>query len=391
MERRIWVGLSFGSIVLLALFFLYLMATEPDRTPVKIGVVLPLTGDFETYGNMGLQGAKMAVEEINTAGGVLNGMPLELVVEDNETDPNLAVRLIRKLIQEDDVVAVLGPVSSSARDAMTEVAREFKTPLLYGISYEGGSYSRYLFCYSAIPDHMIKPLVPFLMENYGTSFYVFGYDYVWPHQMTEAIKREVKKRKGNMVGIEFTPFGIKDFSPTLQRIRNSKAEILMLILPGRDGFEFIKQFNEFGLRQSVKMVAIAAEETYLGALPAAELEGIICSVHFLTSLKKNETRNFVERQKKMFGTDAAVTYSTESHYGLIRLLKEAIDKAGTIDKETIIDAMEGLEITVGNGKVAMREDHHMNLNMIIAEFTGGRLVMKKDIGLVVPGDQKRSE
>ncbi|MCP4756415.1 MAG: ABC transporter substrate-binding protein, partial [Proteobacteria bacterium] len=367
------------------------MATEPDRTPVKIGVVLPLTGDFETYGTMGLQGAKMAVEEINTAGGVLNGIPFELVIEDNETDPNMAVRQMRKHIQEDDVVAVLGPVSSSARDAMTEVAREFKTPLLYGIDYEGGSYNRYLFCYSAIPDHMIKPLVPFLMENHGRSFYVFGYDYVWPHQMTEAIKREVKKRKGDVVGIEFTPFGIKDFSPTLQRIRNSGAEVLMLILPGHDGFEFIKQFNIFGLRRSVKMVAIAAEETYLRALPANELEGIISNVHFLASRENKETDHFVERQKKMFGTDTVVTYSTESHYGLIMLLKEAVEKAGTVDKEKIVDAMEGLEITVGNGKVTMREDHHMNLNMIIAEFAGGRLAMRQNIGLVIPEDQKRSE
>ncbi len=390
-RKKIVIGLSI-IVILLSAFGAYLyLSKNADKRPVKIGVVLPLSGDFETYGKLGAQGAKMAVDEINKTGGVLNGRRLELIIEDNKTDPNIAVKQIRKLIQEDDVIAVIGPVSSAARDAMARVAKQFKTPLLYGISYEGNRYDRYLFCYSPIPDHVITPLIPFMAKNYGPSFYIFGYDYVWPHEMTEAIKREVKKSNCKISGVEFTPFGIKDFSPTLKKIRESEAEVLMLILPGPDGFRFIRQFNESGLRKHVKIVAIASEETYLQALPPEELEGIITNVHFLSSLESKEAKSFVDRQKKMFGDNTVVTYSTESHYGLIKLLQKAIEKAGTVDKEKIIDAMENLTIIVGNGSVTMREDHHMNLNMIISEFTAGKLIAKKNIGLVIPGNQKKMD
>ncbi|MCD4741876.1 MAG: substrate-binding protein, partial [Desulfobacteraceae bacterium] len=377
-RKKIVIG-SLLIIILLSAFgaCLYLSKTTAKRS-VKIGVVLPLSGDFQTYGRYGVQGAKMAVDEINKTGGVLNGRRLELIIEDNKTDPNIAVKQIRKLIQEDDVIAVMGPVSSTARDAMARVAKQFKTPLLYGISYEGNKYNRYLFCYSPIPDHVITPLVPFMAENYGQSFYIFGYDYVWPHKMTEAIKREVKKLNCKISGVEFTPFGIKDFSLTLKKIKESGADVLMLILPGPDGFRFIRQFNESGLRKHVKIVAIASDETSLQALPPEELEGIITNVHFLNSLESKEAKSFVDRQKKMFGNNTVVTYSTESHYGLIKLLQKAIENAGTIDKEKIIDAMENLAITVGNGSVTMREDHHMNLNMIISEFTAGKLIAKKN-------------
>ncbi|MCD4720543.1 MAG: substrate-binding protein [Desulfobacula sp.] len=390
-RKKIVIGLPI-IVILLSAFGAYLfLSKNTDKQSVKIGVVLPLSGDFQTYGRYGVQGAKMAVDEINKAGGVLNGRHLELIIEDNKTDPNIAVKQIRKLIQEDDVIAVVGPVSSTARDAMTRVAKQFKTPLLYGISYEGNRYDRYLFCYSPIPDHVITPIVPFMAKNYGPSFYIFGYDYVWPHEMAEAIKREVKKLNYKISGVEFTPFGIKDFSSTLKKIRKSKADVLMLILPGPDGFSFIRQFNESGLRKHVKIVAIASDETFLQALPPEELEGIITNVHFLSSLESKEAKSFVDRQKKMFGDNTIVTYSTESHYGLIKLLQRAIEKAGTVDREKIVDAMENLTIIVGNGSVTMRTDHHMNLNMVISEFTAGKLIAKKSIGLVIPENQKKGE
>jgi len=360
-----------------------------SQAPVKIGVVLSLTGEFASYGKMGLNGARMAVKEINDNGGVLGGRPLELIVEDDQTDPGLSIIKTRKLIQEDDVVAIMGSVSSTAREAMTKVCNELKTPLLYGISYEGGSYNHYLFCYSPVPDHMIKPLVPFMTGNYGETFYVLGYDYIWPHKMTEAIKREVENVGGKVVGTEFLPFGIKDYSKFIIKINESGAKNLMLIMPGPDGYKFISQFNQAGMHNKIKIAAIAADEAFLTALSPKELDGIISPVHFLSSMDKPEAKAFVMKHREMFGQDSVITYSTESHYGLTMMLKEAINKAGSLDKEKIVAALECIELTVGNGKVAMRQDHHMNLNMVIAQFYNGQLVMLKDIGTIVPEDQRK--
>ena len=387
-EVRVWKK---GCMLVLAAVLLLggaALGGATEKPPIKVGVVLPLSGGFEIYGNLGIQGARMAVAEINASGGVLGGRKFELIIEDNKTDPKTSVEKTEKLILRDKVIAIMGPVSSAARDAMTPVVTRYKTPLLYGIDYEGGACNRYLFCYSPIPDHYIKPLIPYLAAEYGKSFYVFGYDYVWPHKMTEAINREVQAIGGEIKGVTYTPFGVKDFAPTIQKIAQSGARVLMLILPGADGFTFIKQFNEFGLKRNIKLVAIASEENYLGALTPDQSEGIITCLQFVSSMDKPETKSFVQRQKAMFGDKTVVTYAAESHYGLIMLLKNAIEKAGSDDKEKIIDAMGDLRITVGNGPVTMRAmDHHMILNMVIAEFTGGNLVAKKDIGPISPANQ----
>jgi ABC-type branched-subunit amino acid transport system substrate-binding protein len=133
---------------------------------------------------------------------------------------------------------------------------------------------------------------------------------------------------------------------------------------------------------------MAFNENYMVGLSDEEVEGIVTCAPFLSNLDKPETKSFVERQKKMFGPDTVVSYFAESHYGLLMFLKNAIEKVGADDIEKIIDAMGDQTLTMGNGTVTLRKsDHHMILNMLIAEVSNGKLIMKKDIGPVAPDDQ----
>ena len=359
-----------------------------SKSPVKIGIVLPLSGAEELFGSQGLQGVKMAAAEINAAGGVLGGRPFDLIIEDEETKLNLAVEKTEKVILEDKVIAVMGPTSSAHRDAMIEICTRHRTPLLYATDYEGGCCFRYLFCYSPIPDHYVKPLVPYLMENYGESFYIIGADYVWPIKIGEAFKEEVSERGGTIVGEEYLPFDTKDFKTNLEMIRKSGAKNVVMMLLGSDGQIFIKQFTALGLKKRTRLTVMAFNENYMVGLSGEEVEGIVTCAPFLANMDKPETKAFVDRQKKLFGPNTVVSYFAESHYGLLMFLKNAIEKAGADDKEKIIDAMGDQSLVIGNGPVTLRaSDHHMILNMLIAEVLNGRLLMKKDIGPVAPADQ----
>lgn len=359
-----------------------------NKQAVRIGVVLPLSGDEELFGSQGLQGARMAVSEINTTGGVLGGRPLELVIEDEKTDLKTAVEKTEKVILKDKVTAVMGPTSSAHRNAMIEICTRHQTPLLYGTDYEGGCCYRYLFCYSPIPDHYVKPLIPYLMQNDGKAFYLLGADYVWPIQMSAAIKAEVLRSGGSVVGEEYLALKIKEFDGYFEKIAHSGATVVVMMLSGLAGQIFIRRFSELGLQGKVKLVVPAFNENYLPGLRKKEAEGIVTCNPFLANLDRPEARDFVSRQKKMFGPNAVVSYFVESHYGLILFLKNAIEKAQTDDKEKIIDAMGDQTLVVGNGPVTLRaSDHHMVLNMLIAEVKNGDLVMTQYIGPVAPADQ----
>lgn len=351
--------------------------------PLRLGVLQPLSGGLEVLGQQGVQGVQLAVEEANEAGGVLDGRTIELVVADSRTDPKTAVERTTELIQRDQVTAICGPVTSANRDAIQPTVERYQTPLLYATDYEGGVCSRYMTCYSALPEHWVDPFIPFLQQGYGSSYYLFGSDYIWPQKMNEAIRRVVGEVGGEVVGEEYTPFGVKDFTSTVRKIIGSGAEVVVITVVGADAITFVKQFVAAGGKTDATIAFFGYSENYLSGFSQEESEGILCPANFIATLDKPEAKAFVDKVKGRFGDDAVVSNTVDAHYNLTRFFIEGIRRAGSDDKEAITEAMVGQSLLSGNGEVHLRPvDRHVDLNVLIAETSGGQLVLKQDVGRV---------
>lgn len=350
---------------------------------IRLGVLQPLSGGLEVLGQQGVQGVQLAVEEANEAGGVLDGRQIELVIADSRTDPKTAVERTTELIQRDQVTAICGPVTSANRDAIEPTIERYQTPLLYATDYEGGVCSRYMTCYSALPEHWVEPFIPFLQERYGSSYYLFGSDYIWPQKMNEAIRRVVGEVGGEVVGEEYTPFGVKDFTATVRKIIGSGAEVVVITVVGADAITFVKQFVAAGGKADSTIAFFGYSENYLSGFSEEESEGILCPANFIATLDKPEAKDFVAKVKGRFGDEAVVSNTVDAHYNLTRFFIEGIRRAGSDDKEAITEAMVDRSLLSGNGEVYLRpQDRHVDLNVLIAETTGGELVLKQDIGRV---------
>jgi branched-chain amino acid transport system substrate-binding protein/urea transport system substrate-binding protein len=359
--------------------------------PVKVGVLQPLSGGLEVLGQQGVQGTELAIEEANAAGGVLEGRMFELVIEDDKTDPKTAVERTQKLIQGDNVVAIFGPVTSANRDAMQPTLERFKTPLFYATDYEGGVCSRYIICYSALPEHWVEPFVPWLKENYGDSFYLFGSDYVWPQKMNAAVTRVVGEVGGKVVGEEYTPFGVKDFNATIRKIESSGAKVMVLDVVGADAITFVKQFTAAGLKNKMRLAWLGYSENYLSGLTLEESEGVVTVANFIPTLDKPEAKAFVDKVKKRYGETAVVSNTVDAHYNLTRFFIEGVKRAASDDREKIIDSVVDQRLMSGNGEVYLRpDDRHVDLNVVIAETVNKTLVLRKDIGAVKAPSQCKS-
>ncbi len=388
-NRTNWNGL-FGLLVVIALLYASVPRAFAQQDPIKIGVILPLSGVLEAYGQQALQGARMAVAEINAAGGVLGGRQFELIVEDNQTDVLTSGRQAKKLIEEDHVLAILGPFASASRNAVTPRITALKTPLLYATDYEGGECNRYVFCYSALPAHYVSPLLPYLKAHHGNSFYLLGVDSVWPRTMNAAMKQAIVAQKGTLKGEEYLPVYDLDFSRSIENIDRSGADVLILTLPA--AAEFVKQFRAADLPKNLTIALMEFNENILAEdMTKNDAEGIITITRFMQSLDQADTQNFVARQRAMFGENTIVTFTAEGHYGLLMLFKRAIEAANSDEKEEIIDAMAGQTVVAGNGPVTMHDDHHMTLNIMIGEVVNGELMMREEIGPVTAPDQCRGK
>jgi len=377
-RRRLLQGAA-ASAAALGLGFPYI-ARAAD--PIKVGVLQPLSGGLENLGQQGVQGTQLAIEEANEAGGVL-GRQFDLVIADDRTDPKTAVERARELIQRDQVVAIFGPVTSANRDAIQPTIERFKTPLFYATDYEGGVCSRYVICYSGLPDQWVSPFIPFLEQRYGDTFFLFGSDYVWPRKMNEAVRKAAEQAGGRIVGEEYTPFGVKDFTSTVRKIEQSGAKVLVLDVVGADAITFVKQFVAAGGKTRTKLAWLGYSENYIPGLTRDESEGIVTVANFISTLDKPEARAFAAKVRKRFGERAIVSNTVDAHYMLTRFFVEGVKRAGVVNKEKIIDSVTGFPLQSGNGMVRLRpEDRHADLNVVIAETRSQKQVLLKDLGLV---------
>ncbi len=377
-RRRLLQGAAAGAAVL----GLGVPRIARAADPIKVGVLQPLSGGLESLGQQGVQGTQLAIEEANEAGGVLGRM-FDLVIADDKTDPKTAVERTRELIQRDSVVAIFGPVTSANRDAIQSTIERFKTPLFYATDYEGGVCSRYIICYSGLPDQWVSPFIPFLKQNYGDTFFMFGSDYVWPRKMNEAVRKAAEQAGGRIVGEEYTPFGVKDFTSTVRKIEQSGAKVVVLDVVGADAITFVKQFVAAGGKTRTKLAWLGYSENYIPGLTRDESEGIVTVANYISTLDKPEAKAFVAKVRKRFGDRAIVSNTVDAHYMLTRFFIEGVKRAGVVDKERIIDSVTGFQLQSGNGMVRLRpEDRHADLNVVIAETRNQKQVLLKDLGLV---------
>ncbi len=355
---------------------------------LKVGACLPFSGGLELFGEQARLGLDLAVAEINAAGGIL-GQQIEVLYEDNRTDPKTSNEVARKLIQRDEVIAVTGPITSAARDAMAGTMKRFKTPLLYATNYEGGGCDRYLFFLNTVPNQDAAPLIRYMHDRIGTSYYMFGADYVWPRNMFKASRAVIDELGGEVLGEEYVPlFTVKDYSSIIKKIADSGAEILVFALPGVDGVTFIKQAEEFGLLDKLTVGFLGFTETYLGAFGPGKGEGMYACVPFVASDPAPGVQDFVARIRQMHGPETVVSFYVMTHYNGLMALKAGLERSGEISREAAVDGMAGLtyQIPTGDSRITP-DDHHSALNMYISRTEAGSIQVVEALGMLDPAPQ----
>lgn len=348
---------------------------------IKIGAVLPFSGGVELYGRQAKLGLELAANEINAGGGIL-GRPVQVIYEDDKTDPAVAVDATRKLIERDGVLAVVGPITSRNLNAIAPVIESMRTPLLYATNYEGGQCSRYIFSFSTVPNQELAQLLPYMNRSFGNTYFLLGADRAWPHRMFEAAEPIISKLGGHVVGKEFTIGKETDFAPMIARIAATKAKVLLFALKG-DGLNFIPQADDLGLLKDTRVAFLGLSETDLGVF-GGKGQNMFVAVPFVATSDMPSVKAFVARARAEASADATVSNYVMTHYNALIAMKAAIEKAGKVDKESMIDALERLMIKSPTGTVTIGKNHHATMNMFMAKTKGRDLVIVRALGQITP-------
>lgn len=329
--------------------------------PVKLGFLTGMTGLETILGETQLNCFKLAVDEINAAGGI-SGRKIEFVVEDDQTTTRGAIDKARKLINSDKVDVIIGLIASLTHVAARSVTGPAKMPLLYTTYYEGGVCESHFFSTGQIPNQQIVPTARWLTSNVGKSVYVIGSDYIWPRKSTEAIDAAFKQLGGKVLGADFLPFGTTDFAPVLNRANAAKPDMIWVMVAGSDLITMLKQYKSFGMKQ--QLVSNGLDEIFSFAHPELTT-GVISNQAYFMTLNTPKNAAFVKAYQAKFGAKAPVNSIGEATYNAVHLYALAVKKAGSTDQAKVLPALKSIEFEAPQGKVSFAANNVMKSNSLL--------------------------
>jgi len=336
---------------------------------IKIGINAPMTGDIPKVGEGTKFAAQMWLEDIKAAGGITVGgkkYPVELVIEDNESKAESAVKVQTKMITEDEVLVIVGPQSSKQAIPAGEVANNYKTPMISPWSTNPDTTKDRPFVFrGCFLDPFQGPvLANFIKEEFGFTKAAVLYDVAsdYPKGLAEFFKGAWEKLNGPGSVVAFESFTTKDadFSSQLTKIIKSGAQVLFTPQYYNEVALIVQQAHELGWKNpivgsdswgSAETVQLCGKDCY----------GLFFSTHYAAAGAKGATKAFIDRYNKKYGyvpdDVAALTWDS---LGIVQTAIQSMSKiTGNIEKDrkSVRDAMAKVKEYNGiTGKMTFTED-----------------------------------
>jgi branched-chain amino acid transport system substrate-binding protein len=336
---------------------------------IKVGINAPLTGDIPKVGEGTKYAAQMWLEDIKSAGGLEVGgkkYPVELIIEDNESKAESAVKVNTKMITQDEVMVIVGPQASSQAIPAGEVANNYKTPMISPWSTNPDTTKNRPFIFrGCFLDPFQGPVAAnFIKEEFGFTKAAVLYDVAsdYPKGLAEFFKEAWEKANGAGSVVAFESFTTKDvdFSSQLTKIIKSGAEVLFTPQYYNEVALIVQQAHELGWNKPI-MGSDSWGSAETVELCGKDCYGLFFSTHYAAAGAKGATKAFIDRYNKKYGyvpdDVGALTWDA------LRIVQEAIQSYGKItgnvekDREGIRNALAKVKEFEGiTGKMTFTED-----------------------------------
>jgi branched-chain amino acid transport system substrate-binding protein len=337
-------------------------AAPATAQPIVIGVSTAQTGPAATAAEWELWGVNLAVEEINAAGGVL-GRKLEILVMDNKCNPSEAVNVANKLV-EAKVVAIEGSHCSSAHLASMKIIADAKIPMITGIASnpqitalsgpKGGN--EYAFRISASDAGMMEALGIYLgTKKPFKTVAIVAEDSDFGRGGADAFKAVAGKAGVEIVSTDIHPQNTPDFTSILTRLQQRRPDAVATFQLGGDSLNFLRQAMQLGVRiPFTGRIELGGRN--MPIIEAGGLEKSISAWQYSALADSPQNKAFAEKIKAKYNAEPYL--QTWAGYECIRVLAEAIKKAGSTDGEKIKNALKGMTFTNIMGKTVTFDENN---------------------------------
>jgi len=342
------------------------LAHAQASEPVRIGTIYPKQGPGASIGLSLQRGSELAIEQ---AGGKVLGRPIALTWLD-APNPQIAQQNMQRLIDENKVVAVVGGNYSSNTLAMMSVANREKIPLISPGSaareITGSQCSRYTFRVQATAPVQVRGLMPYVAKL-GKKVYFIVPSYVWGQDVLRSAREMLDEVGVTEIGVDEVPVNTADYSAFILKIRQTRPDVVFMGLAGGDLSNFLKQWNEMGMKARAQVVSVGVTDTDFWDIgPAASTGTYVKPWYYNNPANTEAERQFTADFIAKYGRPPA----DKSWKGWIamRSLLESIEAAQSTDAAAIVTELERWRNTEGAAPYAYRDwDHQLVRPAVIVQ------------------------
>lgn len=357
-------------------------APAPEGDPLKVGMATTLSGAIALFGVANQNGAQLAVDELNAAGGVL-GRPVELIVRDEEARPEEGLAQARDLIISEEVDVMLGPVSSGVALAITELTGERGVPFIVHTSNTEALMTEQFNPYmvSVVPNTGMEARAQGvdLADSGYTQWATIAPDYEFGQRQTGTFVETIQENNPgvDIVEEQWPELGETDFQPFITSLLSSGAEAVYSPLFATDLVTFTRQAEDLGFFDRTYFTALYETDALQELGDEFDLDGVRAYSRCPFTIDTPEMAGFVERysdQHDQIPSDWACMA-----YDAVMLWAQVVEENGTEDPDEFVETVEGFEFTSLRGDVYIREiDHQASVPSYI-----GELQLDDDLGFYV--------
>jgi branched-chain amino acid transport system substrate-binding protein len=343
-------------VMLAAVAALGLVSQAAAQDKLKIGILTTLSGPPAALGTQQRNGFQLAVK---TLGGKLGGREVDLMVQDDELKPDVAVGKAKAFVERDKVDFVVGPVFSNILAAImkpvTDGGAILLSPNAGTSSFAGKECNANLFVTSYQNDQNHEVLGKYAQDKAIKKAFIMAPNYQAGKDALAGFKRYFK---GEVVDEVYVPLNQLDYSAELSKIAAASPEAIFVFLPGGMGVNFVKQFRQAGLAEKITFLsAFTVDESTLPAQQDAAL-GMFGGTNWAPNLDNPQNKAFVAAYEKEYnavpGGYAAQAYDTAL------LIDSALKATGgkTDNKDTLRAALMKADFTSLRGKFKFNTNHY---------------------------------
>lgn len=344
-------------------------ASSAARSGVDVALLVPLHGSAGIFGPSCELCARLAAEEINATGGVLD-RELRLRIIDGSGPPVRVAHQVGALVAAGEVDAVVGWHISAVRNAVTPQV-SMRVPYVYTALYEGGERTPGVFVVGETPEGQLLPAMRWLAQERGVRRWsIVGNDYIWPRRTAAAAHRFAELVGGEICDALFVPLATERFASAIGRLTASRPDGVIMLLVGQDAARFNRAFADAGLDDHCCRLSTLVDENTLLASGADATHGLCATAAYFESLVTPENFAFGARYAARFGVDApALNSPGESCYEGLLLLSALERSAGSLAVGALANAAASVEYAGPRGALHLR-DRHLQQRVYLAEADG---------------------